>query len=545
MTKKYYYERADYVLNHEMNKTFAEILWMSQEEFVEWLREMRKVIVYAWDELGVPPRVGWNRNDIIDQFNKMSEYPVHEFLREDVNGDKKIIRNTSVIGNACNQFFPTMMKTRINYSKNDDGRSIYDHFVEESLFDKVCKYAHRHFKRDSFYEYSRTVPVFSGKMRSEKHDKQFLISAQNGVEWIQRFEKEIRHKNEHDYWIAPFCEDTEYSGHNQSSEENETVFGETNKTESLADTKWCTLTKNDIKELNIPEKCLTNANIEKNDLFRIRVFDLNTKIFPVGFKAFRISWCQYAVNFPPLTAKLLYEKYTEHIKDQDIINIFDPSSGWGGRILGAMSVKPDRNIHYIGTDPNTDHWIGEIGVTKYEYLADFFNKNTTRSVGTLYPHTNTYEVYQLGSEVIQHSDKFKRYKGKLDLVFTSPPYFAKEAYSEDEEQSYKQFPKYDAWVEGFLRPTLTTAVEYLKSDRYLLWNIADAKFGPDMLPLEQDSRKILEELGMQYIETMKMTLAWMPGGNRIDSEGRPSYKNAVYVDGKWFKYEPIFVYYKP
>ena len=141
MTKKYYYERADYVLNHEVNKPFEEILWMSEKEFVEWLREMRKVIVYAWDELGVPPRVGWNRNDIIDQFNKMSEYPVHEFLREDVNGDKKIIRNTSVIGNACNQFFPTMMKTRINYSKNDDGHSIYDHFVDDNLFDKVCKYA--------------------------------------------------------------------------------------------------------------------------------------------------------------------------------------------------------------------------------------------------------------------------------------------------------------------------------------------------------------------------------------------------------------------
>lgn len=530
MTEKYYYERADYVLNHEINKPFEEILWMSEKEFIEWLREMRKVIVYAWDELGVPPRVGWNRDDIVDQFNKMSEYPVHEFLREDDDGKKTIIRNTSVIGNACNQFFPTMMKTRINYSKNDDGRSIYDHFVEEDLFDKVCKYAHRHFKRDSFYEYSQTVPVFnSDKTTTQKHDKDFLISAKTGYEWIKRFESEKRHLNTHDYWIAPFSEDTEYTGHNKD----------------LIGVKWCTVTKSDIEELNVPKKCLTNANLNENDLFRIRVFEFGQKIFPVGFKAFRISWCQYAVNFPPLTAKLLYEKYTEHIKNQDFINIYDPSSGWGGRILGAMSVKPDRNIHYIGTDPNTDHWIGEIGLTKYEYLADFFNKNTTRSVGTLYPHTNTYEVYQLGSEVIQHSDRFKRHKGKLDLVFTSPPYFAKEAYSEDEEQSYKQYPVYDKWVEGFLRPTLETAVEYLKSDRYLLWNIADAKFGPDMLPLEQDSRKILEELGMKYVETMKMTLAWMPGGNRIDSEGKPSYKNAVYVDGKWFKYEPIFVYYKP
>ena len=37
----------------------------------------------------------------------------------------------------------------------------------------------------------------------------------------------------------------------------------------------------------------------------------------------------------------------------------------------------------------------------------------------------------------------------------------------------------------------------------------------------------------------------MPGGNRIGDDGKPSYKNAVKVDDKWFKFEPIFVWYKP
>jgi hypothetical protein len=80
----------------------------------------------------------------------------------------------------------------------------------------------------------------------------------------------------------------------------------------------------------------------------------------------------------------------------------------------------------------------------------------------------------------------------------------------------------------------------------LLWNIADAKFGSDMLPLEQDSRDILESLGMIYIETMKMALAQMPGSNRIDEKtGLPKYKNFMKVDGLWLKYEPIFVFKKP
>jgi hypothetical protein len=271
----------------------------------------------------------------------------------------------------------------------------------------------------------------------------------------------------------------------------------------------------------------------------------NNKLFPVGLKAFRISWCQYAVNFPPLTAKYLYEKYTEKGKTS---YIWDPSAGWGGRILGAMSVKDDRKIHYIGNDPNTDHTIDD-NLTKYHDLADFFNKNTTRGNPAISffddnAGPNTYEIHQLGSEVMRYNSEFQNYRGELDLVFTSPPYFAKEAYSEDEEQSYKKFSEYDIWRDGFLKETLITAYEWLMDGGILLWNIADAKFGKDILPLEQDSSDILNELGMEYVCTEKMCLAQMPGGNRIGEDGKPMTKNFCKVNGMWLKYEPIFVWRK-
>ena len=57
------------------------------------------------------------------------------------------------------------------------------------------------------------------------------------------------------------------------------------------------------------------------------------------------------------------------------------------------------------------------------------------------------------------------------MVFTSPPYFDREQYSEDEEQSYKSYPQYDDWRDNFLKPTLTNWYESLRNDRYLLWNI--------------------------------------------------------------------------
>ena len=76
-------------------------------------------------------------------------------------------------------------------------------------------------------------------------------------------------------------------------------------------------------------------------------------------------------------------------------------------------------------------------------------------------------------------------------------------------------------------------------------NIADAKFGANMLPLEKDSKDILESLGMQFKGVVKMALAQMPGGNRIDPDtGLPKAKNFCKVNGMWLKYEPIFVFYK-
>jgi hypothetical protein len=67
-----------------------------------------------------------------------------------------------------------------------------------------------------------------------------------------------------------------------------------------------------------------------------------------------------------------------------------------------------------------------------------------------------------------------------------------------------------------------------------------------MLPLEEDSRLILESLGMKFDHVFKMALAQMPGGNRVDTEtGLPKAKNFCKVGGMWLKYEPIFVYWKP
>lgn len=538
---KWYYERNDELLNSPVNKKFEELLWMTDDQFRQWVIDMRKEVVRLWDDEGIPPRVGFNKDGIVDNFQKMISFPVHEFETVDLRtGKKDVVRNTSVVGNAVNQWFPTMMKTGISYSTKGKAKSIYDYFADDSYLDTFVTYASRHFKRDSFYHYSN--PISYGDVIKVGNTTFKVDNAQQfcGV-------MDALRDSGWDYWLCPVKEDKQYTGYSATLGKKQNI---------IVDYDFA---------ISVPERCRTNVSKERSNAYSIRLYKYGQKIFPLGLKSFRVSFCQYAVNFPPLTARYLYERYTDHIKDQKQINIWDPSSGWAGRIIGAMSVDDKRTIHYIGTDPNTDHNTSP-GRTKYHEVADFFNEHV-RENGSLFPKSHTYEIFQCGSEVAQFQPGFQKYKGKIDLVFTSPPYFAKEVYSDDPEQSCHKFSQYDDWVEGFLRPTLQTAVEYLRPNRYLLWNIADAAFDGKLLTLEEDSCRILKELGMEYVTTLKMALAQMPGGNRMIDTGETivtvnpltgeettetvlegKMKNFCQIEnnGKkiMLKYEPIFVFKK-
>lgn len=555
---RWFYQKNKKFLEHPVNRTFEDVLWMTDREFQDWMAELRRVILHLWDNEGFPPTVGLSKNEIIEQFEQIHSFPVAGFLREQVGKpNQKVIRNTSKVGSAANQWFPTMMKTRINYTSNlAAGLSIYDHIKKEDLFGKMVTYGRRHFKRDSFYNYSYPVPH-----RAADSDK-YLFCCNTGREWILKFEAHAKQlRQTHDYWICPKKENAKYTGYD----------------DKLRSTKYLTITKAQLKQLPIPRQCKTNVSSNpKTETYQIHVFEKGQRLFPKGFKVFRVSVCQSAVNFPPLTAKFIYERYLEKLGVQKAI-IWDPSAGWGGRILGAMGVHRQFSVHYIGTDPNTDHDTKN-GRTKYHELADFYNEVRTgkrksqKKWRRRVPTVNTYEIYQCGSEVMHEQPAFKKYKGKIDIVFTSPPYFGKELYSKDPTQSAIKFDKYRAWRDGFLRQTLKTAVEWLRPGGYLAWNIADIELGNKRLPLEDDSCRILRDLGMNRVEILNMALAQMPGANRVKMTDATFAEETAYdihgaktvrrqrgtilaPHGCWLKheeadeipikYEPIYIYQKP
>jgi hypothetical protein len=488
-------------------------------EFGKWVDFFRKTAIEQWNRTDAPPRIGMDEAEIIENFSKLQTYKVNEFSKVDKDGDE-VIFNFNKFATCVNQFFPAMYKTGIGGSAYDNPKpSIYDIFVEDEYLPNFIKQMNRLTRQDGMYRFSKTLHL--------NHPDFHNSHIQTGKEWIEKWAEGDTQKG------FGFClsqADSKVPSPPITAQEVRDLYkAGVLKYENISSLKTADWGENIDNLIDIPKQPI-----------QIKTYPFGQTIFPEATAAFRIGMgTQAVVNFPPLTAKYLYQRFTEHIKEQKKINIYDPSAGWGGRILGALSVD-DRNIHYIGNDPNTENQIPEIGKTRYEYLAEFFNSKIPGASNPFWGHQNTYEIFTTGSEIIHLDSNFEKYKGELDFVFTSPPYFDRERYSNDETQSFKKFSNYGSWRDGFLRPTLTTAFEYLRNDRYILWNIADIKMGKDkFFTLEQDSIDILTELGCEYKGKIKMTMSPMTG---VDLSG---VKNSMKIGDMVYKYEPIFIFYKP
>lgn len=540
----YFYERSKFS-EFKSNTTYHELLSKTDEQFVEWARLLRKEVTEQWDERGTPPVIGKNKEGIVKSFKKLKSNPA-DYWEKDLSGDEEslgIIQNFNKDASVVNQFFPTMLKTKISIGKSaDGGLSIYDHFSDPTMEEKFVKIMKRAVKRDSMYSWSRSIV--------DKKDENPFWNGQSGVEFIKDVHDGKVFKGKYkDLGIVLAKVKTSTLDNYGTFNEQYQGFGNLYLTAAEVNGLVATgyLNKTQISNLgDIVESTTSDSGKVTEYRYLIRWYDKTDGIFPKILQVFRLSCGQPAVNFPALTAKWIYENYTNHIDTDEPLHIYDSSSGWGGRIIGAMSSR--KKVHYVGTDPNPDNFIDELGISRYEYVAKFYNDNCvddfSDKLTTFFDvekQGNTFEVFQDGSELISNNPKFQKYKGKLDIAFTSPPYFNREQYSQDENQSFKAYGEYEDWRDNFLRPTLTTIYEYLKNDRYILWNIADIKIGKSIYyPLEQDSIDILTELGCEYKGKLKMLMTRMVG---LDPS-KSGIKNSVEHNGKQYKFEPIFVFHK-
>jgi hypothetical protein len=196
-------------------------------------------------------------------------------------------------------------------------------------------------------------------------------------------------------------------------------------------------------------------------------------------------------QFRPSTAKALYDKFNAK-------NVLDFSMGWGDRLAGFYAGNTTE--HYVGLDPKADnHPI-------YEKQRTFYNKHIS-----FFEHDKNSEFHISPAEEFD----FNPYINHFDMVFTSPPYFNVEHYSQDDTQSFKRYKEVEMWSEHFLHKVLTNIYPSVKLHGIVAINISDVfstsgKGQKRWLEITNPMNNHLKSLGMEYMGAIGMEMAKRP-----------------------------------
>ena len=469
------------------NITFDELQEMKPKHLTRWAEILRTELKDNWDYRNIPPQIGKSDLDIIDSFGKLKDFDISGLWVEDLSNQYElgVIKNFTKMGSCVNQFFPHLLKSRVR------GYSIYDFLTDENLYNQFYQRVIKKTRFDGMYLYTKNL-----------YNNQSIADTDYFILWYKEY------GDKYGFYLEP-----------QNPLNNEVIRDKLYLSPSSI--------KNLMKEGILEEKHFSNIVLEtelnENDGFYVRYYNKEQRIFPNILQVLRLGLGQVAVNFNPLTARLIYEHFLTDTNSTQII--YDPSAGWGGRLLGSLC--SNRLIHYIGTDVNTNN------KGCYEQLGEVYNKFCNGG--------NSYEIFYEGSELIHKNPSFQKYKGRLDLCFTSPPYFARELYSQDKEQSVLKYPTYGEWKDKFLSTTIKNCFDYLKENRYMLINISNIKiYGHEFIPLVEDVISISSEIGLDYCGDIGMCMSRNMG---LDVNNSLSNWNDITNDTK-YKTEPILVFRK-
>lgn len=157
-----------------------------------------------------------------------------------------------------------------------------------------------------------------------------------------------------------------------------------------------------------------------------------------------------ATTYMPEYAKSIYQYFQP-------TTVLDPCAGWGDRLIGAAASGVSR---YIGFDPNIYLRPGYVELMRIpEHLL-----NESASTTTTLCFENGYEIHSIPFEHnCIESDS-------VDLVFTSPPFFDYEIYSDTN-------PTYENWIESFYTPLFIESCRCVQPGKFVVMYIETTSAG--------------------------------------------------------------------
>lgn len=253
-------------------------------------------------------------------------------------------------------------------------------------------------------------------------------------------------------------------------------------------------TKNNIKTKSIQEIYNDNDLLKKLIANRLGLswyeqepgstFNLSPKMLIQGLRSMRLAGFSQTSIFKPEISLFITRKYSEPGD-----TIYDPSAGWGARMLGAAASKRK----YIGVDPFT---VPEL--TKM--------KNHLKLEGIT--------LIESGSE------DYTPTENSIDFSYSSPVYWTKEIFSTDPTQANMKGEDY--FYNIYWKKTLDNIYKALKPGKFFGLNLTE-----DMVRMIEMAKKIFGD----PVEVLKL---------RTVKSHLNKYKDDK-SDAQ--KYEPVFIYF--
>jgi 16S rRNA G966 N2-methylase RsmD len=184
-------------------------------------------------------------------------------------------------------------------------------------------------------------------------------------------------------------------------------------------------------------------------------------------------------NFRPTLARAIVERFSSASN-----TILDFSAGFGGRLVGSLTL--DRN--YIGIEPCQDQVVG---------LRD-----NIRALRKLAHERASAKIYKGCAEQVLR----RLPSSSVDLVFSSPPYYDWERYSDEKSQSFVRYTSYQDWLDGFLGPCIEESYRLLRRGSYMVLNVS----GRARRPTREDVLVRAKGAGFLLADEIPMLLARVP-----------------------------------
>lgn len=201
-------------------------------------------------------------------------------------------------------------------------------------------------------------------------------------------------------------------------------------------------------------------------------------------------------NFRPAIASAVMQLYSG---DGDVV--LDFCAGFGGRALAASALQRK----YIGFEASRQN-----------------ARALKRMVGILT------EMGLARGKVYIRSGRAEKLFAKIptrsvSLVFTSPPYYNRERYSSDLDQSFLRYRTYSSWRDKFLKTAIAESSRVLRKGGKLVLNIGDyANY-----PISRDAFEACSKT-LMFVRTYRLRIPLLPYQRNHSKET--------------YKYEPVFVF---